>query len=293
MESRKVTAFDTEPFFPRSSGSTFWLPLAELRGKPLDEVATIPFDLKRAEFHPNCEPRVTEEQLLNWRTDLNSWAYDKGFPSVMDTKQRSAWDMDLGVRLLNDTRNLPESLHPDVWCWIAVHLLPHFIVHRWGWPTDTKDGKPPTGIAKWSRFGREQKNGLRLAMRRVDTYGEDIARKADQEEFQFIENRPAFSLDRRVSRAILSTLIDAFENKQSPYGKTSKGSKGGRRIDANLVGIELRRINSMKPLCFASDDEVATIVTGVIDRLPDMRPKSDQLIDKDELAEFDDDAAQE
>jgi hypothetical protein len=267
-----MARFDETVFFPRSSGSAFWSPLAEYFGGDLDQLATKRIDLRSAEFHPRGERRVTENELAEWRDELNEWAYEAGFPSTMNLAQRSTWDIELGIRLLQSTKVLPESLHPDVWCWIAVHLLPHFVVHRWGWP-DSTDGEPPRSRSKWARFGPGPSNGLRLAIHRVGTYGPDIARRANQEEFQSIQNRPAFSLDQRVCRAILSTIVDALDDPSSHYGKSEDGQLGRRRMDANLVGMELRFINSMRPLCFATDEEIALIVNEVIGRLPDLRTR--------------------
>jgi hypothetical protein len=267
-----MAAFEAATFMPRSSGSSFWRPLADLLGSDLDELAKKPIDLRKAEFHPRGESRVKEVELLAWREKLNEWAYGAGFPSTMNLAQRSTWDIELGIQLLEDTSGLPESLHPDVWCWIAVHLLPHFVVHRWGWPASA-DGQPPRGRAKWARFGPDPRNGLRVAIHRVGTYGPDIARKANQEEFQSIQNRPAFSLDPRVSRVILSTIVDALDDPSSHYGKSNDGQLAHRRMDANLVGMELRFINSMRPLCFATDREIELIVSDVIDRLPDLRTR--------------------
>lgn len=273
MEERKMTRFGADAFFPRLIGNSFWQPLAELRGTGLDELSETGIDLRRSVFHPNAEYRVSEDELTRWRTDLNSWAYDQGFPNQMSRRQRNQWDVELGIKLIGDTEDLPESLHPEVWCWIAVYLLPHFVVHRWGWPDLDKEGGIPRGRSKWARFGPDARNGLRLAMHRVDTFGADAARRAEQEEFQSIQNRPSYSLDRRVSRVILEALLDALDDESSPYGKNDDGKIGNRRIDANNVGIELRIINSMQPLCFASDDQIKAIMADIIDRLPELRKR--------------------
>lgn len=273
-----MVRFDATTFFPRSSGSAFWSPLAQSFGSDLDELAKKRIDLRSAEFHPRGERRVMENELVEWREELNEWAYGAGFPSTMNLAQRSTWDIELGIKLLQSTTVLPESLHPDVWCWIAVHLLPHFVVHRWGWPASA-DGKPPRSWSKWARFGPGPRNGLRLAIHRVGTYGPDLARRANQEEFQSIQNRPAFSLDQRVSRAILSTILDALDDPTSHYGKSKDGQLGHRRMDANLVGMELRFINSMRPLCFATDEEISAIVNEVIGRLPNLRTRQVNLLE--------------
>lgn len=267
-----MSRFDPTTFFPRSSGSSFCRQLVEIFDLDLDQLANIDVDLRNAEFHPSGERRVDKDELIKWRDSLNEWAYDQGFPSPMNLVQRNNWDVDLGVKLLDDLRVIPESSHPGVMCWIAVHLLPHFIVHRWGWP-EKHNGQAPTARSKWARFGPDPRNGLRVAMHRVRTYGPDIARRANQEEFQSIQNRPAFSLDSRVARAILSTIVDALEDPNSNYAKNDDGQRVLRRMDANLVGIELRLINSMRPLCFVSDDGVAEIVRGVIAQLPELRTR--------------------
>jgi hypothetical protein len=261
-----MSRFDADTHLPRATGSTSWRPLVELHGKSPEELSDNPIDLRRAEFHPAGERHVTEDELLSWRDDLNSWAYDRGYPSPLNTERRSNWDVELGTRLLDDTSGLPEALHPDVWCWIATHLLPHFVVYRWNWPALTH-GHPPTGRAQWARFGTDLRNGLRLAVHRILTYGPDIAKRASEQEFQSIQYRPAFGLDQRVARIVLATLVDAYDDPTSNYGKNG----GTRALDADDVCIELRLINSLRPLCFASDDDIVAIVHDSIDRLPEYR----------------------
>ncbi|MCU1365753.1 MAG: hypothetical protein JWN39_1392, partial [Ilumatobacteraceae bacterium] len=136
-----MTRVDAGLHLPRATGSSTWRPLLPLVGQSPEFFIDNPIDIRRAEFHSGGEQRISESQLLAWRRDLNDWAYDRGFPAPLNTERRSAWDVELGVRLLEDTQELPEAFHPDVWCWLATHLLPHFIVYRWGWPSST-NGEP-------------------------------------------------------------------------------------------------------------------------------------------------------
>jgi len=104
-------------------------------------------------------------------------------------------------------------------------------------------------------------------MHRILTYGPDLAARASEQEFQSIQNRPAFGLNQRVARVVMQTLVDAYDDSNSNYGKNG----GTRALDNNDVCIELRVINSLRPLCFASDDSVIEIVKQVVERLPDLR----------------------
>ena len=267
-----MTRFDADLHLPRATGSATWRPLLTLRGESAEQLVDNPIDIRSAEFHPGGEQRITESQLRAWRSDLNDWAYDRGFPTALNTERRSTWDVELGSRLLDDIEGLPEALHPDVWCWIATHLLPHFVVYRWGWPTGT-DGEPPTSRQQWARFGSDLRNGLRLALHRIVTYGPELATRASEQEFQSIQYRPAFGLDQRVARLVLGTLIRAFDDPASNYGKQG----GTRALDCNDVCIELRVINSLQPLCFAADDEISRVADDVIARLPELREQRVRL----------------
>jgi hypothetical protein len=230
-----------------------------------DRMIEIEFDLRVAHFYPEGQ-QVSRSALEDWRRDLNAWAFAAGFPAERTLEQTSDWDVELGQRLLEDTAALPERLHPYVWTWLATRLLPHFVVYRWGWP-DLKDGEVPALATPWSRFGPTDKNGLRLAMLRVMTYGAEVARRATEQEFQSIQYRPAYGLDRRVARVVLETLVTAAADPRSNYGKNG----GNRSKDGNFVCMELRLLNSMQPLCFKSDTEVSEVVSAVIDRLPELR----------------------
>lgn len=265
--------FEDDTHFPRASGSGTWRQLLDLYGKSAEQLIDLPIDLKRAEFHPAGGHRVTEARLLEWRADLNDWAYDNGFPAKLNGQRISDWNVALGMRLLTDTRNIPEALHQGVWCWLATNLLPHFVIHRWGWPASS-DGEPPNGREKWARFGLDLRNGLRLAVHRIITYGPELTGRATEQEFQSIQYRPAFGFDQRVARIVLSALVEAFHDPRSNYGKDG----GDRTDDANDVCMELRVVNSLRPLCFASDAQIAGVVHEIIDRLPSLRrpaPKGD------------------
>ncbi len=262
-----MTKFEPGTHFPRAAGSTSWWPLLDLHGQLPEALMENTFDLRKAEFHPAGDIQATEQQLQAWREGLNQWAYEHRFPGQLNDERRSEWDVELGLRFQEDTKGLSEAFHPDVWCWLAVHLLPHLVVYRWGWPA-ASDGQPPTGRAAWARFGTSLQNGLRLALHRVVTYGPEIARRASEQEFQSIQNRPAYGRDQRVARAVLRTLVDAAEDGSSVYGK---GGGGGRALDADRVCTELRLINSLQPFCFAKDEEIVDTVMGVIERLPELR----------------------
>lgn len=265
-----MRAFSDTTFFPRARGR-HWQQLTELRGTSLDDLELIPIDLRHAEFHPAAETKVKEGELLAWREDLNAWAHNSGYPGNLTEKARSDWDVALGARLLADTEEIPEAQHPAVWCWLATNLLPHLIVYRWGWPKSNGDD-PPTGRDPWARFGPSDKNGLLLARQRVQTYGTELARRATEQEFQSIQYRPAFGLDQRVARLVLETMLTALDDPTSNYGKNG----GGRALDANDVCIEIRLINSLRPLSFATDDEIVAIVNDAIERLPTYRKATNQ-----------------
>lgn len=260
---------------PRA-GAQYWQPLAELHGTSLDDLENLSIDIRRAEFHPASELRVTEAELLAWREDVNAWAHDWGYPSKLTDARRSEWDVQLGSRLLADTSSLPEAQHPSVWCWLATNLFPHFGVYRWGWPEKRGDDAP-TGRTAWARFGPSDKNGLLLVRQRIQVYGPELTLKATEQELQSIQYRPAFGLDPRVARVVLETLLAEWEDPTSNYGKNG----GTRALDADDVCIEVRVINSLRPLCFATDDEIVSIVKDAVERLPSYRKPTNRK------AEFD------
>lgn len=256
-----MSPFETGTHFPRSDGNMSHRSLLDFHGGGIEKLTELPIDLRHASFHSAGHRRVTEAELVSWRASLNDWAYDRGFPSKLNTSQRSTWDVELGSRLHEDTKHLPEALHPAVWCWIATHLLPHFVVYRWGWPKRT-DGRGP-----WARFGSDLRNGLRLAVHRIVIYGPELVRRATEQEFQSIQYRPAFGLDPRVAKQILWTLVDSYADPNSKYGKYG----GTRALDCNEICVELRVINSLRPFSFISDEGIQEITREVIDRLPELR----------------------
>lgn len=263
-----MAIFDSTLHFPRST-ALGWRSLLDVHGAAPESLVDHPIDLRHAQFHPAGERRVTETELVEWRKQLNTWAYDNGFPGQLNEERRSEWDVLLGTRLLEDTELLPESQHPAVWSWVATHLLPHFVVYRWNWPGKIDD-EPPIGREPWARFGDSDRNGLLMARQRIASYGALLARDATEQEFQSIQYRPAFGIDQRVASVVLEAMVSAWRDPASNYGKNG----GTRALDANHVCIELRLVNSLRPLCFAPDGEIVSIVRDVIDRLPTIRERA-------------------
>lgn len=265
-----MAPFGPDTHFPRASAPESARALVSIYGRRLDDIRELPLDLKVAEFHPLGKERVSEQGLLGWRNELNDWAANEGFPSEMDSNRRSEWDVLLGQRLIEDLRDAPEFLHPDVWCWIATFLLPHFVLYRWGWPKPI-EGEPPKAVKTWARFGADARNGLRIAVNRILLYGPEISLKASEQEFQSIQNRPAFGADPRVAKVVMSAFMQALDDPDSNYGKNYGDVPGDRSRDNNLACMELRLINSLRPLCFESDETINEITLDVVKRLPDLR----------------------
>lgn len=257
--------------FPRSGPYEAAQALEALHGSSVESISNVDFDLSRAHFHPSQEDTTSVEtqQLAIWRDDLNDWARDEwGFPSPFSSQaDRFAWDVALGTRIHDDLRGLPELLHPNVWCWIASALLPHLVVHRYGWPTSD-------GPGRWRRFGPNPNNALRLPVYRDLVFGSELALRASQQELQSILNRPSYGNDPRVARIVLTTLVDAYvDRERTGYGD----GEPGRAIDADLVLQELRVRNSLRPLCFLRDEDVAAEAGSVIASLPTLRDKAARL----------------
>ena len=261
--------FGSDTHFPRAKAQESARSLTLIYKKPLDDIRERPFNLQTAEFHPLGKERVSEQDLLNWRNELNDWAADEGFPSQMDANRRSEWDVLLGERLIEDLREVPEFLHPDVWCWIATYLLPHFAVYRWGWPQAVEDG--PSKASAWARFGSDGRNALRMVVNRILLYGPKIARRASEQEFQSIQNRPAFGADPRVAKVVMEAFMQALDDPNSNYAKNYGDVPGDRSRDNNLACMELRLINSLRPLCFETDATISEITLDVVKRLPELR----------------------
>lgn len=256
---------------PRSGPYEAAQTLEALHGSSVEAIADVDFDLAMAHFHPSQGDTipVTSQHLLQWREGLNAWARDEwGFPSPFGTQaDRFAWDVALGSRLRHDLAGAPELLHPNVWCWIASALLPHLVVHRYGWPTSE-------GSGRWRRFGPTSNNALRLPVYRDAVYGAELTLRASQQELQSILNRPSYGNDPRVARIVLGTLLAAHDDRErSGYGV----GEPGRAIDADLVLQELRVRNSLRPLCFLVDDDVESEVRDAIASLPELRGQAARL----------------
>lgn len=260
--------FGRSTFLPRMDAASAAHALAPLYRRPLDELVENPFDLRQAAFHPHGEERATEDMLRSLRDELNAWAYGQGFPSPPSADQKSTWDVGLGVQLLRHLEAVPELHHPDVWCWMASVLLPHLVIYRWDWPKE-QDGQAPRTRTAWDRFGASGKNGLLLALNRIVIFGPELAERATEQEFQSLQYRPAFGSDRRVARLVMEVLISAVDDPASQYGKNG----GSRSLDNNHVCLELRYVNSLRPLCFLEDSAIRELVTEVVGRLPQLRER--------------------
>ena len=72
-----------------------------------------------------------------------------------------------------------------------------------------------------------------------------------------------------MARIVTELLLEANDDPASLYGKGG----GTRSLDNDHICMELRYINSLRPLCFMSDAEVAAVVRGRVDRLPALRKR--------------------
>ncbi|MEY4599139.1 MAG: hypothetical protein RLZZ445_1936 [Pseudomonadota bacterium] len=87
-------------------------------------------DLSTETFAASGLPRVTASELLELRERLNGVMEAAGFPAVrLETRQA----VDLGIAKALATWGFPkgEMLRPDVWWWLCVHLMPHYVFWRW------------------------------------------------------------------------------------------------------------------------------------------------------------------
>lgn len=213
----------------------------------------------------SADRRVERAAVLAWRDEVNEFVRERlDFPVKMSRSRQADFDVELGLRLLNDTREIEQFEHPAFWCWLATEVFPHLVVHRWGWPSLSDEGAAPTSKRAWRRFNTSLRNGLRLTVYRVGVLGEDIARRCDEQEFQDILERPAFGNDPRVARIILAGLADAFDERATT-GYGLGGSDGPSRTDhAKRVAVLLRVWNAMRPLCFLPDEEIARLTLDAI-----------------------------
>ena len=121
------------------------------------------------------------------------------------------------------------------------------------------------------RFGSDARNGLRIAVNRILLFGPEISLQASEQEFQSIQNRPAFGADPRVAKVVMEAFMQALDDPDSNYAKNYGDGPGDRSRDNNLACMELRLINSLRPLCFESDETISEITLDVVKRLPELR----------------------
>ncbi len=239
-----------------------------MHGKPVTALEQLPPEtLADVTWAAVSAPRAELSSLLGLRSELTDWAADAfGFPGALESEKRKAdWNTELGLQLLQRLGEHAEGRHPNVHAWLASALVPHLVVHRWGWPETGRDGAVPSSPRKWSRFGMGLRNGLRLALYRVQVLGEDVARNANEQEFQDVLERPAFGNDPRVARTILARLIELHEDPRSSYGKAGLG----RTAHCAAALPRLRTLNVLRPLAFLDERDIVDAVDRCVEAAVD------------------------
>jgi hypothetical protein len=106
----------------------------------IDALLSLPLpDIETERIAASGGPRATEQDLVGLKDVLNAAMYSvMGFPDKIGEKTVNA-EVDRALCKALGSLDLPvgEMLRRDVWCWICIHLMPHYVYWRW-W--DSKKG---------------------------------------------------------------------------------------------------------------------------------------------------------
>jgi hypothetical protein len=96
-----------------------------------DTLRNMPLPVLQSElFAASGAPQVSEQYLYNFRDALNSAMYSVvGFPN--NRQITAEVDRELCRALGSYGLPIGEMLRMDTWCWICVHLMPHYVYWRW------------------------------------------------------------------------------------------------------------------------------------------------------------------
>lgn len=168
---------------------------------------TLP-EIAREKFAATGLPKISAEELATFRNQIEDAATSAGYPTK-SLAVRQQVDTAIAVRLAKMDLPEGEMLRPEVWTWIAVHLMPH-IVH-WRFSKDT-------GEVKEERYlGILQRNALgRLWLRgKVFDRGEEVEDRwglvdgISEDATVAILERTSVAGDWRLARVIGEAWLDA------------------------------------------------------------------------------------
>lgn len=119
--------------FPRLLPAQAKLEMERLHGKALEALlGSLPAlpDLSTARFAPTGPQKVSSQELRELQDALRAVMKDSGFPNqALDVRQ--SVDRSIAVCLAEARLPFGEMLRRDVWAWLAIHLLPEYLVWRW------------------------------------------------------------------------------------------------------------------------------------------------------------------
>ncbi len=181
--------------------------LAELAPLSAAELAAeaAPFS-KRTHFHPTARSRVTEAELMDFRSRAL-----RAFAGLSETAEgRRDFDRNMG-RLLATLQDLSpsEAGRREVWNHMSLVVLPDLVF--WRWPT--KDGGRPSR----ERLLGSPRNALRRLWWRQYLLGEDLVEFLSEDELVGITERTSsIGSSPKVARAFAGVLRVAVERGRVP-----------------------------------------------------------------------------
>lgn len=196
--------------FPRLSAAQAKVAVAGLLGKSVEQLRSesrvLP-DLETERFAATGMPRVSASELKSFQQEVRLRMKGAGYP---DGGVGVRADVDRAIARTLAELDLPvgEMLRPDVWTWMAIHLLPDYLSWRWA--------KSDGSITEARVSGSIHRNALgRLWLRGVvfdrgtgasDRWG--LMDRIPEDGAMAILERTTVSADHRLARAVAQAWID-------------------------------------------------------------------------------------
>lgn len=142
--------------FPKLQAGRAKAIVAEWQGLDADALKeqsrTLP-EIAREKFAATGIPKISAEELAMFRDEIEGAATSAGYPTK-SLAVRQKVDTAIAVRLANMDLPEGEMLRPDVWTWIAVHLMPHFVHWRFSKDTGVVTEERYLGLVQRNAIGR-------------------------------------------------------------------------------------------------------------------------------------------
>lgn len=195
--------------FPRLSVARAKVAVVQLSGKSNEQLrleSRVLPDLETEQFAATGMQRASASELKSLQEQVRAQMKAAGYPEG-GVGARPEVDRAIAKTLAELDLPVGEMLRPDVWTWMAVHLLPDYLTWRWARPDGSITDARVSGPIYRNALGRLWLRGVVFDRGAGSTGRWALMEGVTEDASVAILERTTVSADHRVARAVVEAWI--------------------------------------------------------------------------------------